>query len=455
MPSIRVFTGDENGLTKSIRLSVPEGRIRADTVISTSVVTVDERPGEGKVQRMATGLRPDGSKLLAVGRSTGHTTLHSYRQKTDEIELKQKWNETRFKAEDAFIGLSISSRGTYSCTSRGLLRLQPFDADSETSEEVPQAPSLTTNLPMRLKDWRLAPNETHFVYGGDEVEVSLRDTEKALTESVKTSEEAINPGKKRKERKDKIKLLHGEVWRAQNVPHDFLNIRQPVHNTALSFVHYGSTISDSHNIIAAGTAAGAVRLYDVRSQRKPTQNWEKVCPNSSVKDIQCGRLEHQIFVSDSQSRVYAIDPRNGKTAYRYPSAKGAVISLAPAPHDFLLSVSLDHFIRLYTTPPPPAKANQNQPEKGKLVHEEYLQGTPSIVVWDGVSGTGKDAGTKKKNWEQKNARDAEEEEEIWNNMEVTGVGRDEDNSSDDESEIISDEESEEESRPKQKRLKLS
>lgn len=148
--------------------------------------------------------------------------------------------------------------------------------------------------------------------------------------------------------------------------------------------------------------------------------------------------------------MYTIDTRNGRTTYRYPSAKGAVVSLAPAPHDFLLSVSLDHFIRLYTTPPPPAKANQNQPLKGKVVHEEYLKGTPSVVVWDGVSGLGKDTDTKKKTWEEKNSREADEEEDIWNNMEVTGAGQEEDTSS----EATSDEESEED-RSRAKRLKSS
>lgn len=250
-----------------------------------------------------------------------------------------------------------------------------------------------------------------------------------------------------------------------------------MHNTALSFVNYGSANADSHNTIIAGTAAGAVRLYDVRSQRKPTQNWEKVCPNSGVKHIQCGRVEQyvppfylpalqltilihsQIFVTDSHSHVYTIDVRNGRTMYRYPSAKGAVVSLAPAPHDFLLSVSLDHFIRLYTTPPPPTKANQNQPSKGKLVHEEYLKGTPSVVIWDGVSALGKDTEAKKKTWEEKNAREVEEEDEIWNNMEVAGADQEDDSgsgASDVDSNEDSEEESEDESQadePKAKRLR--
>ncbi|KAG8911127.1 hypothetical protein FRC00_007029 [Tulasnella sp. 408] len=180
---------------------------------------------------------------------------------------------------------------------------------------------------------------------------------------------------------------------------------------------------------------------------EPKQGWSEERFNS--EDAFIG-----LNVGLSQSRVYTIDIRNGRTTYRYPNAKGAVVSLAPAPHEFLFSVSLDHFIRLYTTPPPPAKANQNQPAKGKLVHEEYLKGTPSVVVWDGVSGLGKDPDTKKKSWDKRNAREAEEEEEIWNNMEVTGAGQAEGTGSN-ESEASSKEDSEEEDNSRVKRLRAS
>lgn len=70
------------------------------------------------------------------------------------------------------------------------------------------------------------------MYGGDEVEVSLWDAERAFSESVQVSEEAINnTGKKRKERKDKVKLLHGEVWRAQNVRR---SVPPPAYQTRLT-----------------------------------------------------------------------------------------------------------------------------------------------------------------------------------------------------------------------------
>lgn len=65
MPSIRVFAGDENGLTKSIKFAIPEGRLRADTVIPTSVVTVDETPSGGKVQKMAVGQGPNEENLVS------------------------------------------------------------------------------------------------------------------------------------------------------------------------------------------------------------------------------------------------------------------------------------------------------------------------------------------------------------------------------------------------------
>lgn len=112
---------------------------------------------------------------------------------------------------------TFALRGTYSCTARGFLRLKLFGTDIGGSEDTLESSSRATVLPMRLKDWRLSPSETHFAYGGDEVEVSLWDIEKAFSEPVKTSEDVINSGRKRKERKDKVKLLHGEVWRAQNV----------------------------------------------------------------------------------------------------------------------------------------------------------------------------------------------------------------------------------------------
>ena len=97
--------------------------------------------------------------------------------------------------------LGNRNSGTYSCTSNGALRFTPFD--DETAFQ-------TTVLPMRLCDWKLSLDSSSFAYCGDEVELSVWDSKKAL--ESKASSPAS--GEKRKRKND---LLPGEIWRAKNV----------------------------------------------------------------------------------------------------------------------------------------------------------------------------------------------------------------------------------------------
>ena len=138
------------------------------------------------------------------------------------------------KSGQRYVGLSISERyvfteeiyistahlafrRVFSCTSNGALR-------STTLGEDNSAPlGQTSVLPMRLCDWRLSHDAQTFAYGGDEVELSVWDTESAFAPREKPLDD--NDTKKRK-RGDQ--LLPGEVWRAKNVC--------PSHCTAVSRV---------------------------------------------------------------------------------------------------------------------------------------------------------------------------------------------------------------------------
>lgn len=137
--------------------------------------------------------------------------------------VSAEWKEPRLKSGQRYVGLSISERyvstqemyisaahlafrRVFSCTSNGALR-------STTLGEDTSAPSGQTSvLPMRLCDWRLSHDARSFAYGGDEVELSVWDTESAFAPREKSSDD--NNTKKRK-REDQ--LLPGEVWRAKNV----------------------------------------------------------------------------------------------------------------------------------------------------------------------------------------------------------------------------------------------
>lgn len=96
----------------------------------------------------------------------------------------------------------------YSCTSNGALRLTTLgqgDSDAPISHNL-------GSLPTRLCDWRISSNNETFAYGGDEVELSVWDTEKALTPAT---EQAAGAEKKKRKRGDN--LFPGEIWRAKNV----------------------------------------------------------------------------------------------------------------------------------------------------------------------------------------------------------------------------------------------
>ncbi len=109
---------------------------------------------------------------------------------------------------DGYVRALPASRlsGIYTCTSNGALRLaKPRDDDQVVSD--------LATLPMRLSEWRLSESEENFAYTGDEVELSVWNTELAF--SAKSEDKVVdNPPKKRK-RNDE--LLPGEIWRAKNV----------------------------------------------------------------------------------------------------------------------------------------------------------------------------------------------------------------------------------------------
>jgi ribosome biogenesis protein NSA1 len=139
---------------------------------------------------------------------------------------------------------------------------------------------------MRLKDWKLGPGGNTFCYGGDEVELSLWDVERAFAPGEQVAATpAATDAKKRKRGDD---LLPGEVWRAKNVPNDELSLRVPVHNTSIAFLS-PSEGSTAH--LLAGTHVGAVRRYDTRAARKPVANWKGIVKIGPVRAVQSGHHE--------------------------------------------------------------------------------------------------------------------------------------------------------------------
>nr|GAT58729.1 predicted protein [Mycena chlorophos] len=324
------------------------------------------------------------SEKVAVAYASGSVSTYTWTE--SEVKAGSTWKETRLKSQDAFVGLYQSDRGVYSCTSNGALRLVEDDR------------TVLGALPSRLCVWKLDPTSQTFAYGGNEVDVSLWNTERAFSQEKTESSSA-------KRKRDE--LFPGEVWRAKNIQTDNLGLRQPIRVTTLTYLPSSGSASPH---IMAGTQLGDVRRYDTRA-RKPTSQWKDIAKTGGVKVLEKGLGEHEIFVGDHGCNLSAVDLRNGRIVYSYKGLSGAVTSVAPSSRSAsngrggqtLVSVALDRYCRVHSTFGPPSVAGQNQDNahKGDVLEKIFTTSVPTVVVWSGAD----------------HVPPADAEDDVWDQME--------------------------------------
>ncbi|KAI0374780.1 hypothetical protein BV20DRAFT_986622 [Pilatotrama ljubarskyi] len=390
----RFFSGDELGAIKSISYAQGDNT-KARAAKPTILVRGSSESGRSKTIQKLSVHSSGSDSLLSAVRADGSASL--YKVEGDGLNVVHEWKETRLKEGQRFVGLADTETGVYTCTSNGALRLTRLGQDGA------EPSSSFATLPMRLCEWRLSKDEKSFAYGGDEVELSLWDTERAFSQPKEAPPQSPSPESKKRKRGDQ--LLPGELWRAKNVPNDHLSLRQPVHNTALTYLQPSSSTSHQHLLV--GTANGNIRRYDTRAARRPVADWKGVGKTGGVSTVQKGFHEHELFVADHGCMLAALDLRNGRTMYSYKAGlAGAVSSIAPA-HSLLASAAQDRFVRLHSTFGPPAEAGQQQEHKGEVLDKLYMKVIPTVIAWDGEKDDSK-AGLDEEG--------AEGEDDVWDAM---------------------------------------
>ncbi|KAH7889744.1 hypothetical protein F5I97DRAFT_1801153 [Phlebopus sp. FC_14] len=390
----RFLTGDELGSIKSVSYipnEPPESR--------TQLKTLYDGTSTGRtraIQRLAISREnvdhPLVQRKLASARADGSVSLSSWTDQ-DKVEPWHEWKETRIQPRQTFVGLAATRDSVFSCTSNGALRLTTI------SEEKKSPAHKLAALPSRLTTWRPGPKQETFAYGGEEVEVSVWNTERAFvppssSPNASPPSTSISTNKKRKRSEA---LFPGEIWRAKNVQNDYLGLRQPVHNTCLTYA--------SSQQLLVGTHLGDIRRYDTRAGRRPVNEFKGVGKVGGVKSLEKGLSEHEIFVSDQGTNLFALDLRNGGILYGYKGIasriSGAVNAASPAP-SFLASVSLDRYIRIHSTFVLPDESGQQLKARGTTLEKVYMITTPTVVIWDEDTSYA--------------AKENEEEEDVWDQM---------------------------------------
>lgn len=126
-----------------------------------------------------------------------------------------------------------------------MLRKSVFNVGEKKDSKILESHCGT--LPSRLYDWRLSEDMRSFAYGGDEVDLSVWNTELAFGGQTIPAP-TLSPSKKRKRNDD---LFPGEIWRARNVRY-ITNFQYRIANVFLlgSQRSFGSTTAHSdHRVI--------------------------------------------------------------------------------------------------------------------------------------------------------------------------------------------------------------
>ncbi|KAF8797980.1 hypothetical protein BYT27DRAFT_7178293 [Phlegmacium glaucopus] len=359
----RFLLGDQLGNIKVLRYFPQENRIDVKGVYHQEIAPASS------VERLAINSSSSNDQTTLAAAFSNGSLLLSALKEDDTFEVLAKWSEPRL-AENKFIGLSLDDSAIFSCTSNGILQKASCNTGSDGSLQTVHS----TSLPSRLCDWRMSDNRETFAYGGDEVDLSVWDTELAWQCQPQSS---TLPGSSKK-RKRNDDLFPAEIWRARNVPNDSLGLRQPVRITSLTYL---SPSSSSHHILT-GTQFGDLRRYDTRAARRPVSNWKGVGKVGGVRLVEKGFSENELFVSDNGSNLFSIDLRTGGILYSYKGMSGAVTSISPSSTIHMVSTSLDRYFRIHTVVPPPSQSGSHLERRGGILEKTYLTCVPTTVVWD-------------------------------------------------------------------------
>lgn len=172
------------------------------------------------------------------------------------------------------------------------------------------------------------------------------------------------------------------TWKAKNLPHDFLDMRQPVWISSLRSL-VPETENDGSDVlqqIVAGTAHRQVRLYDARAGRRPTHSIDADEHGVTTMAVAPGGKE--VVVADTAGLVRVLDLRKMKWGRRFSGPAGSVRGLAFHPTlPALACVGLDRVARVYDY------------KSKEQTFQVYLKQRLNAVLFDGEGEVRVTAGT--------------------------------------------------------------
>ncbi|PWN21710.1 hypothetical protein BCV69DRAFT_281646 [Microstroma glucosiphilum] len=466
-PAYRIFLGDTEGALKLFHAqcaSLPDSfqpplpellKISGDDTDKKRRAAGDGAvPGpERAVQKMASGHLQGVGWVIAIARkdATIDVVLPPAADAPREVPASPQQalllvSITHDKMKPGlqrWVGLAVGPEGIYACTSAGNFIYASLSSDATSSStrpklQVSHVQRLELPEPLQSLVFHPASDPTHFLYGGEEIPLSLWHLQTALSpesrgndgeeddangegdHAAPNGEEKHSNGsngtmnakmrkrKRQAEARAKAKeLMWGEVWRAKNLPNDSLSLPQRPNILSISILPSANPAASSNEIstpppltIVAGTRDGLVRIYEPASGvRKHTKEVRVVLPGQgALKLVTCsGTNEDEVVAADSAGKLYAVDVSDsGRVKYQWKDITGAITSAAPLPppeyasgrsseSPLLFTTSFDRLLRLHTLPTSPSELVKGSHARGKNLYSAFTGGAGVVAsVWDGV-----------------------------------------------------------------------
>ncbi|CAO3622877.1 unnamed protein product [Cunninghamella echinulata] len=322
---MRYFTGDENGLIKSVVIlppPPPEPRKRQSRQedkeekekkkeeepkhIINSFGKVDKEASVQKLQwatinkeKVIVIARQNG-KIDCMNPDTGNIIKTYIDQEIEKAQM-DKPNANRVK----FIGLETTEKHLITCNSNGTITMTEWDKSQL---------SILTVLPVKeqqLEIMRIHPIHQHIMaIGGKDIDLKVFDLNKLINkeENKKESDNKASNNKNSSSHphQKQNKGIPGLLYEAKNVKNDFLDLQQPI------WIHDLQFMNEDGTQIALSTHYYQIRLYDFKKARRPILNVE--IGKKPLTSLSIGQdFDHVVF-TDTMNDVGFFNIKTGKLA---------------------------------------------------------------------------------------------------------------------------------------------
>lgn len=401
-PSYRFFLGDAQGQMKVWRApysAVPlppteHGPLPEIVQLGGSSAKLPDE--SAAVQKMAAGVIEKVGWVVAIARrnATIDVVMPSEDGSAAAVLIGTIKNDKMKAGLQRWVGLAIGKQGIYAATSAGDFTfsavrktLESSSASGATAYEVEVAHRLALPEPLQAVAFYPSTDPSHFLYGGEEIPLSIWHIETALSPPTSSGEEGkgsvgngnaaegeeyiapegelatpqagaagenakMRKRKRQAEAKAKAReLLWGEVWRAKNLPNDALSLPRRPNITSVAVVAANGRSDDADDghesespsvpdwTVAVGTRDGLVRVFEPSTGVRKHTKEIRVVPEGQTGAMRfvcsgiAGTNDGEIVAADSTGRFAAVAFSQGKLRYQWKDITGAVSTAfaLPAP----------------------------------------------------------------------------------------------------------------------------